>query len=155
MKLKKIYDVLTPIPLGNWVVNRCFSLAVPYSGTVRPRIIELREGFCHVSIKDRRRIRNHLRSVHAIALMNLGEMITGLPLTYALPEKARAILTHIEMDYKKKARGELHGYCRFTLEKEDYEQEEMELTGEIQDKQGDIVAVSRAIWRVDTTEKES
>jgi acyl-coenzyme A thioesterase PaaI-like protein len=155
MKLKKIYDVLAPLPLGTWLVTRCFSLAAPYSGTVKPHIIELRDGFCHVSIKDRRRIRNHLRSVHAIALMNLGEMITGLPLTYTLPENARAILTHMEMDYKKKARGELHGYCRFKLEKEDYEQEDIELTGEIKDKQGDTVAVSRAIWRVDTTKNKS
>lgn len=149
MRLKKTYDTLTTLPFGKWLFSRCISFMVPYSGTVKPKIVELKEGFCHLTIKDRRKIRNHLGSIHAIALMNAGEMVTGIPLMYTLPESGRAIITHLEMDYKKKARGELHCYCQFELEKGSYEQDEIALYGEIKDSRDDTVALSKAVWKVD------
>ena len=55
----------------------------------------------------RRAVRNHLKSIHAIALANLGEFTTGLSLISLLDNKSNAILTKIEVVYLKKARGTL------------------------------------------------
>ena len=92
-------------------------------------------------------MRNHLRSVHAIALMNLAEVTSGLALTYALPADARAILTGLSIDFLKKARGTLTAEAALeppqTSERQEYEFE-----SRIRDEVGDVVAIARARWLV-------
>ncbi|MBW3630439.1 MAG: DUF4442 domain-containing protein [Gemmatimonadetes bacterium] len=128
-----------------------FSLALgrlaPYTGTISPRVDELREGYARVVMQDRRAVRNHLRSVHAVALLNLAEVTSGLALTYALPADARAILTGLTIDYLKKARGTLTAEA--TLEPpETSERQEYEFESRIRDEVGEVVAIARARWLV-------
>ena len=52
-----------------------------------------------------------MKSTHAIALVNLAEMVTGLTLMNSLPDNTRGILTGIQMQYLKKARGLLTAKC--------------------------------------------
>ncbi|MDJ0835171.1 MAG: DUF4442 domain-containing protein [Acidobacteriota bacterium] len=80
------------IPGGPWLFSRFIGFVVPYTGTIRSKILELQPGFARVALNDRRRVRNHLKSVHAIALMNLGEFSTGVALMAQLSDRSRAIL---------------------------------------------------------------
>ena len=54
---------------------------------------------------DRRAVRNHLDCVHAIALANLAELAGNVALVYSLPDDARFIVSGMEIEYLKKARG--------------------------------------------------
>ena len=94
---------LKPLPGGQWLFARVFAHMVPYSGSVRPRIRVLEPGRAEVEIPDRRANRNHLASVHAIALMNVAEQASGLAMLVGLPDGVRAIVTRISMEYLKKA----------------------------------------------------
>ena len=107
----------------------------------------LEPGHCIVTLTDRRRVRNHLRSVHAIALCNLGEMATGLALMNSLPDNTRGILAGLSIEYLKKARGKLVAECRCQIPADNTEQE-YELVGEIRDAEHDMVAVVNARWLI-------
>jgi len=100
-----------------------------------------------ITLSERRRIRNHLRSIHAIALVNLAEMVTGLTLMNSLPDGLRGILTHMQISYLKKARGQLTAECICEVPQQAIEQE-FHIKGEIKDQQGDIVAVAQATWLI-------
>ena len=120
---------------------------VPYSGALGATVVQLDPGHVRVRLRDRRGVRNHLHSVHAIALSNLGELSTGLALLGALPPTARGILTGIDTEYRKKARGLLEAEARCEVPEVAASIERV-VEAEIRDAAGDVVAVVRARWRL-------
>jgi len=119
----------------------------PYSGTIGARVAELEPGWCRVTLRDRRRVRNHLASVHAMALANLAEMASGLAVLVGLPPGVQGIVTGFSIRYQKKARGLLTADCRVSGLDVTAEQE-YEAAVTVTDAQGDIVATASARWRL-------
>lgn len=146
-RLLATWKRLAPLPGG----KRLFSLMVgrmaPYSGSISPRVEALEPGGARVRMVDRRKVRNHLRSVHAIALMNLAEMTTGLAMLAGMPSDARAILTGLAIDYTKKARGTITAEARVEVPASN-ERREHTLEAVLFDQDGDEVARARARWLV-------
>jgi len=120
---------------------------IPYTGSIHPLVLELRPGYAKVQMRDRRAVRNHLRSIHAIALMNLGEVTTGLAMTLAMPDGARGIVTGLSMEYLKKARGLLTAEC--TAPPFDASvSAQHDFRADIVDASGAVVARATAHWLV-------
>ena len=134
-------------PGGRAVFSWLLGKMVPYSGTIGARVEELRDGYARVTLRDRRIVRNHLRSIHAIALMNMAELSTGLALNYAMRPDARSILKGLSIDYTKKARGTLTAEANAPV-LESNDEREITVQTEIRDDAGDVVAIARANWLV-------
>lgn len=138
---------LSPLPGGRSLFSRMLGLMIPYTGSIHPLVLELRPGYAKVQMRDRRAVRNHLRSIHAIALMNLGEVTTGLAMSLAMPDEARGIVTGLSMEYLKKARGVLTAEC--TAPPFDASVSgRHDFHAEIVDESGDVVARATAHWLV-------
>lgn len=121
---------------------------VPYSGAIRPRVLEVQPGRATVALDDRRGLRNHLGSIHAIALANLGELASGLAMMAALPGHARAIVTRLEIEYLKKARGRLVAEGRAEVPNPVEGRLDLPVYAEIRDAAGDPVARLTVHWRL-------
>ena len=149
-RLATAWTTLSRLPGGPFVFALLLRLTVPYSGTVRPRVTRLEPGRATVLIRDRRRVRNHLRSVHAIALANLAELASGLAMTLALPDGVIGIPTRIEIEYTRKARGVIRAEGRAAPPTEVPAGDDVEdtATAELFDSAGDLVARASVLWRL-------
>ncbi len=153
-RLLKLWQRLSPFPGGKWLFSKLFGIIVPYTGSIGARIIELRAGYSHIELSDRRKVRNHLHCVHAIALINLGEFTSGLALLTSLQPGVRGIVTGLSIEYFKKARGRLTAITQVKQELFSFEAEsaiERQVYTEIKDQSGDLVAKSCATWQLGLT----
>ncbi len=142
-----LWQRLSPYPGGAWLFSKIFGFMVPYSGSIGATVKQLSPGYVRVELRDQRKIRNHLNSIHAIALMNLGELATGMALLTGLQPNSRGIITTLSMRYFKKARGRLIAIAETT--QPDVKSEiDYEVIAEIKDQSGDVVARCIAHWRL-------
>ena len=139
---------LSPLPGGTWIFSRILGRLAPYTGSMGAHVKLLEPGHVVVQLSDRRRVRNHLNSVHAVALINLGEVATGLAVISQLPPGTRGIVTSLGAEYHKKARGLLTAECRTDPIPASPEPLERDVSAEIVDQAGDVVAVVSARWRI-------
>jgi acyl-coenzyme A thioesterase PaaI-like protein len=110
-RVRQAWDRLQKFPGGKRAFSRLVGMVAPYTGTIGGRVKILRRGHATVELRDRRAVRNHLSSVHAIALANLAELTGNIAVAYTLPDDARFIVAGISVEYLKKARGTITGTC--------------------------------------------
>ena len=138
------------LPFGRALFGALFAGQVPYSGSIGATVLGLESGHVKLALRDRRAVRNHLGSIHAVALTNLGELASGLAMTTALPAGVRGIVVRIETVYVKKARGTLVCDCRVDVPEVTGDLDH-EVHAEIRDGGGDVVASVRVVWRLGRT----
>lgn len=146
-KIKSWWAFFEKIPFGKWVFSRFLGMIIPYSGTIRPKILNIYQNEAQVCIKEHRRISNHLNSIHAIALINLGELTTGLALHFALGPNQKAILTNLTARYIKKARGMITASAKLDSNM-NITAGEYKIVARLKNQEGDEVALVTAIWLV-------
>jgi acyl-coenzyme A thioesterase PaaI-like protein len=107
--IRQLWDQLVGVPGGKKIFSLLVGRAAPYTGTIGATVTDLRKGYAEVVMNDRPALRNHLSSVHAVALANLAELTGNIALTYSLPDDARFIVAGMSIEYLKKARGTIRG----------------------------------------------
>lgn len=145
--LLALYARLTRLPAGRWLFSRAVCLKAPYFASIAPRVDALQAGHCVVSFAHRRRVTNHLGTVHAIALCNAAELAAGLATEAAVPPSMRWIPRGMRVDYLHKASGRMRATARAAASVGDGQAREVPVDVEIADPRGTVVFRARvAMW---------
>ena len=94
---------LSPLPLGPRLFSAAFSRKAPYFATIRPRFTVIEPNRAELVIRKRRRVHNHIGTVHAIALCNGLEAAMGALAESTIPRDRRWIPKGMEVAYTAKA----------------------------------------------------
>ena len=101
--VKDLYDRAGRLPGGKTIFSILFGLKAPYFGSVRPRFSEVRPNHVELVIRKRRKVLNHIGTVHVIAICNGLEAAMGALAEVTIPPGRRWIPKGMEVTYPAKA----------------------------------------------------
>ena len=112
MDILSMWRKLSARPAGKWLFSRLVCLKAPPFASMAPRLLTLEPGLGVARIRHRRRVQNHIGTVHAIALCNLAEFVGGLTCDVTIPRSMRWIPKGMQVEYVAKAIGTMTATAR-------------------------------------------
>lgn len=104
-------EKLKKVPFGNRIFSGILARFAPYFTTIKPQVVELRANYMKASMRKRRAVHNHLKTVHAIAMCNLCEFTGGILMEASIPKHRRWIPVGMTVNYVAKAKTDLTATC--------------------------------------------
>jgi acyl-coenzyme A thioesterase PaaI-like protein len=136
MDLLALHARLTRLPAGRWIFSRAVCFKAPYFASISPRIDLLEPARCVVSFAHRRRVSNHIGTVHAIAQCNAAELAAGLATEAGLPTSMRWIPKGMRVEYLHKAVGRMTATARVAAPLDAGDAREVPVEVEVTDPRG-------------------
>ena len=142
------YRRLSSKPGGRWLFSQLVCFKAPYFASIAPRIESLEPGRGIATLAHRRRVTNHLGTVHAIALCNLAEFVGGLTCDASIPPSMRWIPKGMTVAYLKKAVGRMRAIATPAFPPREAEAGyELPFEVVVEDPAGDVVfRATIAMW---------
>ena len=151
MKVLTLYRRLVALPHGRWVFSRLFALKAPYFGTVRPVFVELRPNYAELTIRKRRRVQNHIGTVHVIAICNGLEAAMGALAEASVPRTKRWIPKGMDVSYTAKAVSDIT--CIAETDPEQWASDNPDLAVQVKGVRDDGTVVIQGVIRLWVTER--
>lgn len=134
-------------PFGKKIFSYLVARSAPYFLTIKPNILELRENYMRVSMRKRKSVYNHIKTVHAIACCNLCEFAAGVCMEASIPRHRRWIPIGMDVKYLKKANTDLT--AEVDLSKTDWNNcEEVPCDVKVKDQNGEVVVAAVITMKV-------
>ena len=108
-KLSKTMAKVDLLPAGWCAGARSFMLGkiIPYAGTSGVRFEVLTPETCTVTIRYRRKVGNHIGTLHAAAMALAAESATGFVAAMNVPDNKVLVIKTMELNYLKRTKGTL------------------------------------------------
>jgi len=103
-----IWERLSSFSLGKSLFSLVINWKAPYFSSINARFNELRPGYCKISVKKKRKLMNHIGTVHAIAMCNMAELAGGTMTDVTIPNTHRWIPKGMSVEYLAKAETDLY-----------------------------------------------
>ena len=146
-----LYTTITRLPQGQRIFSFLFSQKAPYFGTVRPRFVELRPNYAELVVRKRRRVHNHIGTVHVIAICNGLEAAMGALAEATIPPGKRWIPKGMEVSYTAKATSDIT--CIAETDPEQWTGDDPDLPVRVRGVRDDDTVVVEGVIRLWVTDK--
>lgn len=103
----RTWKKLAGTSFGRWLFTRVVCFRAPFFASISPTFLELGPGRAVVRLKKRRKVQNHLGTVHAIAMANLAELAAGTMMEVSIPAEQRWIPRGMTIEYLARAESDV------------------------------------------------
>lgn len=138
-KVLVIYDKCLRWPMGQRFFSSFAARQAPYFKTVSPLVTLLEPNQCKIRIKKRKRVQNHIGTMHIIAIANGLEMAMGFMAEASIPPELRWIPKGMELTYPNK--GETDILCTATVPADAWKPGDLPVTVEAVDTAGKPIVI--------------
>lgn len=116
--LRRIIDKINLLPefARSRALTLFFGRLVPFTGTTGIVVESLTSNRCEISLKNRRRVQNHIGGVHAVASTLLAESATGFMVGMSVPDDRVPVIKTMRADFVKRAKGDMRVVATLTDE---------------------------------------
>lgn len=97
-----------------WVLSWTIGKTVPYVGTSGVRFEEMTKDKVVVSLKNKKKVRNHIHQIHAAAMMLLAETASGMALGMNIPDDKIPLVKTLNTAFVKRSTGAMKAVATFT-----------------------------------------
>ncbi len=115
-KTLSTYHKLEKLPFGKRLFSAMIGRVAPYFSTIKPYISDLKPNECTCLIKKRKKVENHIGTVHVIAICNGLEMAMGVMAEASVPRELRWIPKGMSLDYTAKAGSDIRCVAKVNAE---------------------------------------
>lgn len=140
-----LYKKMLKWPFGKKIFSIYASRMAPYFSSVHPLIEDLKPGYCEVFIRKRKKLQNHIGTVHVIAIANGLEMAMGFLAEASIPKHLRWIPKGMDLEYVGKAGSDIR--CFAKLEPNEWNVGDLPIAVEALDKDDNVVVKGKIyLW---------
>lgn len=151
-RLSRVVHKFDGMPLGmkRQLITWVFGGTVKFVRTAGIRFLELGEERAVLVIPNRRKVRNHIGTVHASAMGLLAETATGAVLGMNVPDDRVPVLRGMKVNYLKRAQGALRAEATLTPEMRERiqkdERGDLMVPVKVTDESGEMPLECEMLW---------
>jgi hypothetical protein len=146
-----LWKTLDRLPRGDRLFSFAFARKAPYFATIKPRFTVIEPHRAELVIPNRRRVHNHLGTVHAIALCNGLEAAMGALAEASIPRGKRWIPKGMEVAYTAKADSDIT--CLAETDADQWTSDDPDLPVRVRGVRADGTVVVEGVIRLWVTAK--
>tara|TARA_R110002012_G_scaffold180507_1_gene346326 strand:+ start:412 stop:915 length:504 start_codon:yes stop_codon:yes gene_type:complete len=150
--LRKFVDKVNqyPAPISAFLMTKVFRHKVKLAGTTSIDVVATNGRQVEYRMKNRKKVQNHIGSVHAAAMALLAESATGFIVGINLPGDKLPLIKCMNLNYVKRATGDMKAIATLTDEQiallEEQEKGEVNVHVKVTDATGIEPVECEMIW---------
>jgi len=151
-RLTKAVNTINKLPesMRVFALSKAMGKIIKYAGTSGIRVEKLTPNECVIVMPNRKKVQNHIGSVHAAAMGLLAESATGFMTGMTVPDDRIIVIRTMELNYQKRASGDMKAVASFSNEQVDYIKNtpkgDIEVPVVITDETGTETVKAKMIW---------
>ncbi|WP_419813408.1 DUF4442 domain-containing protein [Bacterioplanoides sp.] len=151
-KLSTLVGKIEKLPVS-WqapVISFLMGKVIPFAGTSGTRVEKLTPTECIIVMRNKKKVQNHIGSVHAAAMGLLAESATGFMTGLSVPDDRIIVIRSMKLEYGKRASGDMKAVASFSNEQvqfiKDTPKGDIEVPVVITDGTGTETVKATMIW---------
>lgn len=147
-KLARLVQKFKPYP--NFILSTAIGSFIPFVGTAGIRFEAMSEGRVVATLKNKRKVRNHIGQLHAGAMILLAETASGLAVGMNVPDDRLPLMKSLKGDFVKRSQGDFRAEAVITPEQREMilsqEKGEVLVSVRLTDESGEEPVICEMLW---------